>query len=125
MHTRLTAVIAEPIPLGTGEVFVTASVGIALASGVHATSPADLLRDADTAMYRAKEGGRAQACVFRAVNGRDALTHLRTATELHRALGEARWVAAYLTPWMLRRLMGRSSGDGIKPKRPALHPVDR
>ena len=45
-------------------------------------------------------------------------------TTLHRALDEARWVAAYLTPWMVRRLMGRSSGDGITPKRPTLGPVD-
>ncbi len=46
-------------------------------------------------------------------------------TTLHRALGEARWVAAYLTPWLLRRLMGRSTGDGITAKRPTLGPVDR
>ena len=46
-------------------------------------------------------------------------------TTLHRALGEARWVGAYLTPWLLRRLRGRSSGDGITPKRPTLGPVDR
>jgi len=45
-------------------------------------------------------------------------------TTLHRTLDEARWVAAYLTPWMLRRLMGRSSGDGITPKRPTMRPVD-
>lgn len=45
-------------------------------------------------------------------------------TTLHRSLDEARWVAAYLTPWMVRRLLGRSSGDGITPKRPTLRPVD-
>jgi EAL domain-containing protein (putative c-di-GMP-specific phosphodiesterase class I) len=45
-----------------------------------------LLRDADTAMYRAKSEGRAQVCVFQEVNGRDAVTHLQTANELHRAL---------------------------------------
>jgi lysophospholipase L1-like esterase len=46
-------------------------------------------------------------------------------TTFHRALGDARWVAAYLAPWMVRRLLGRSSGDGITPKRPTLGPVDR
>jgi len=45
-------------------------------------------------------------------------------TALHNTLHEVRWVAAYLTPWMVRRLMGRSSGDGITPKRPTLRPVD-
>ena len=47
-----------------------------------------------------------------------------TSTPLHRARDEARWIATYLTPWMLRRLAGRSSGDGITPKRPTLLPVD-
>ena len=45
-------------------------------------------------------------------------------TVLHRGLEEVRWVAAYLAPWMLRRLMGRSSGDRITPKRPTLRPLD-
>lgn len=35
------------------------------------------------------------------------------------------WATTYLTPWLLRRLMGRSSGDHIAPKRPALAPVER
>jgi lysophospholipase L1-like esterase len=46
-------------------------------------------------------------------------------TRLHRAMDEARWMTGYLAPWMLRRLLGRSSGDGIVPKRPTLSPVDR
>ena len=82
---RMTRTIAEPIPLGAGEVFVTASVGIAL-SGSGDDSPEALLRDADTAMYRAKAEGRAQVCVFREANGREAVTHLQTVNELHRAL---------------------------------------
>jgi EAL domain-containing protein (putative c-di-GMP-specific phosphodiesterase class I) len=81
----MTATIARPIPLGAGEVFVTASVGIAL-SGSGDDSPEALLRDADTAMYRAKAEGRAQVCVFREANGREAATQLQTANELHRAL---------------------------------------
>ena len=46
------------------------------------------------------------------------------ATTWHRGLDEVRWVAVYLVPWMLRRLRGRSSGDGISPKRPNLCPVE-
>ena len=45
-------------------------------------------------------------------------------TVLHRGLNDVRWVAAYLMPWMLRRLIGRSSGDRITPKRPTLRPLD-
>lgn len=40
-----------------------------------------------------------------------------------RLAADARWVARYLTPWLLRRLTGRSSGDGITPKRPTLRPI--
>jgi len=45
-------------------------------------------------------------------------------TTLSRAVDDARWVAAYLTPWMLRRFIRRSSGDGITAKRPTLLPVE-
>jgi lysophospholipase L1-like esterase len=54
----------------------------------------------------------------------DPLPQVAPQTTLHRTLDDLMWVAAYLTPWMLRRFMGRSSGDGITPKRPTLHPVD-
>ncbi|MGO9961563.1 MAG: SGNH/GDSL hydrolase family protein [Solirubrobacteraceae bacterium] len=36
---------------------------------------------------------------------------------------EAAWTARYLVPWVGRRLRGRSSGDGVAPKRPQLMPV--
>lgn len=35
----------------------------------------------------------------------------------------ARWAREYLAPWVHRRVTGRSSGDGISPKRPGLAPV--
>ncbi|WP_326589596.1 SGNH/GDSL hydrolase family protein [Streptomyces sp. NBC_01294] len=37
---------------------------------------------------------------------------------------ELRWAAAFLGPWLGRRLRGRSSGDGRTAKRPALLPLD-
>lgn len=36
---------------------------------------------------------------------------------------EVAWVKAYFTPWVVRRLRGRSSGDGRTPKRPELGPI--
>ncbi|GAA2634367.1 MULTISPECIES: SGNH/GDSL hydrolase family protein [Streptomyces] len=36
---------------------------------------------------------------------------------------ELRWAAAFLGPWLGRRLRGRSSGDGRTAKRPALQPL--
>ena len=38
---------------------------------------------------------------------------------------DAYWAGRYLAPWMLRRLRGISSGDGIEPKRPLPAPVER
>jgi uncharacterized protein (DUF952 family)/lysophospholipase L1-like esterase len=41
-----------------------------------------------------------------------------------RRLGtEARWLGGTVTPWLVRRARGRSSGDGISAKRPRLLPV--
>ncbi len=40
-----------------------------------------------------------------------------------RRAGDARWAVQYFAPWMLRRLRGRSLGDGRQPKRPDLTPV--
>lgn len=42
---------------------------------------------------------------------------------LRAAAVELRWVAAFLGPWLGRRLRGRSSGDGRTAKRPDLLPV--
>jgi len=36
---------------------------------------------------------------------------------------DARWVGQHLTPWLKRRLTGRSSGDNRVPKRPTLQPI--
>lgn len=37
---------------------------------------------------------------------------------------DIRWVREHLVPWVGRRLRGRSSGDGLPPKRPHLTPYD-
>ena len=38
-------------------------------------------------------------------------------------MDNARWTREFLVPWVHRRLTGRSSGDGLDPKRPVLAPV--
>ena len=57
--TRLVAAAVKPFQIDAGEVFMTASVGVAV-SEHGSESPEELLRDADAAMYRAKNlgGGR-------------------------------------------------------------------
>ncbi|MGV9334905.1 SGNH/GDSL hydrolase family protein [Nocardia sp. NPDC003726] len=49
---------------------------------------------------------------------------LPAATRLATVVGETRWAATFLGPWLGRRITGRSSGDGRAAKRPHLLPVD-
>ncbi len=107
LASRLAAAIAEPVPLGAGEVFITASIGIAL-SGAAGDTPETLLRDADTAMYRAKADGRSQTCVFREDNRAFAVAQLRTGNDLHRALERNEFEVHYQPIMELRedRLVG-------------------
>jgi diguanylate cyclase (GGDEF)-like protein/PAS domain S-box-containing protein len=88
---RITSSVSQPIALSEGEVFMTVSVGIAL-SGGELETPETLLRNADAAMYRAKEQGRARAEVYESEVHDRAVHDLRTGNELHRALerGELR-----------------------------------
>ncbi len=41
-----------------------------------------------------------------------------------RLAADAAWAGRHLGPWVLRRLRGRSSGDGLSPKRPELSPIE-
>jgi diguanylate cyclase (GGDEF)-like protein/PAS domain S-box-containing protein len=59
---RLLEVIEQPLGSERSHIVVTASIGIAIASRV--TTADSLVRDADAAMYRAKERGRAQWAEF-------------------------------------------------------------
>ena len=60
---RIVEAAAEPFLLEGREMFVSASVGVALALDSDAT-PETLLRDSDAAMYRAKERGNGRVEVF-------------------------------------------------------------
>ncbi|GAA0227254.1 SGNH/GDSL hydrolase family protein [Actinomadura nitritigenes] len=52
-----------------------------------------------------------------------ALPPLPPVPPLRRAGTEAAWAGRFLGPWVVRRLRGRSSGDGRTAKRPRLEPV--
>jgi diguanylate cyclase (GGDEF)-like protein/PAS domain S-box-containing protein len=59
---RVLRIFEQPFVVDDTELFITASIGIAV--GTAATDAENLLRDADAAMYRAKEKGRARLEVF-------------------------------------------------------------
>ena len=61
---RLQASLQAPFQLGARKLSVAASVGVAVAATPEATSPDELLRNADAAMYVAKSGGKDRIEVF-------------------------------------------------------------
>lgn len=81
---RIAAGFARPFLLETGSQFVTASIGIALADSGEVAL--DLLKDADQAMYRAKERGRARYELYDEKMRRRAIARLRLENDLRRAL---------------------------------------
>lgn len=60
---RLLQQLSEPYELGAQKLVVTVSIGIATSDRGYST-PGDMLRDSDTAMYRAKAAGRARYTLF-------------------------------------------------------------
>lgn len=62
---RIGRSLSEPFTIGKQEIRTGASIGIALAAGL-VDSTEDMLRNADTAMYRAKAAGRGQVVLFSA-----------------------------------------------------------
>jgi diguanylate cyclase (GGDEF)-like protein len=81
---RLQAALQPPFDLGDCERHMTASMGIAFASSESA--PAALVRDADAAMYRAKERGRARFELFDEEMRRRSQRWLKVESELRLAI---------------------------------------
>jgi len=77
---RIVATLQKPFEIEGREVFVSASVGIALG-----TVADDLLRAADVAMYRAKASGKAQYAVYMPTMAEDLVGRLELVAELRRA----------------------------------------
>jgi diguanylate cyclase (GGDEF)-like protein/PAS domain S-box-containing protein len=82
---RISQVFAQPFFLNGREVFSSASIGIAL-SAVRYHSPDDLLRDADVALYRAKDAGRARFELFDIEMHNHAVRRLHLETDLRQGL---------------------------------------
>jgi len=82
---RIQEELALPFRLGSHEVFSTASIGIALSTSGYDRA-GDLLRDADTAMYRAKALGRARYEMFDREMHSRAVALLRLENDLRRAV---------------------------------------
>lgn len=88
---RLAETISRPISLDSGDAVLTASLGIALADAPTAR-PQALVRDADAAMYRAKERGGACYEIFDQAMRQRAVRRMQLEKELRAAIerGELR-----------------------------------
>jgi diguanylate cyclase (GGDEF)-like protein/PAS domain S-box-containing protein len=88
---RVQRELSQPFEVNGQEVFTSASIGIAL-GGSQGHKPEDLLRDADTAMYRAKGQGIANHAVFDITMHDHAVAVLQLESDLRRAIdrGELR-----------------------------------
>jgi diguanylate cyclase (GGDEF)-like protein/PAS domain S-box-containing protein len=82
---RVQEAVSQPFNIGGHEVFTTASIGIALSTTGYERAE-DLLRDADTAMYRAKMMGKKRHVVFDKAMHDRAMELLQIETDLRRAI---------------------------------------
>ncbi len=90
---RLHQALKDPIQIESGAHVLSASIGIAVAGGT--STAGDLLRDADAAMYRAKESGRSRTQVFDAQIRDRASARFEATTALRRALAQDELLVHY------------------------------
>ncbi len=81
---RIAEVLSRPFILREREHFVSASVGIAIGAGDEA--PEAVIRDADSALYRAKERGRGGYEIFDEVMRSRVIEHMQIENDLRRAI---------------------------------------
>ncbi|RWU17921.1 histidine kinase [Pseudomonas alkylphenolica] len=81
----LRELLAEPMSLDGQRLQVTPSIGVALIPD-HGTTPADLLKRADIALYRAKDSGRNTTQLFHTTMQKAASERLRMESDLRMAL---------------------------------------
>ncbi|MEY4633175.1 MAG: hypothetical protein RLZ18_547 [Actinomycetota bacterium] len=83
---RVLDAFRDPVPTPEGDMFVTASIGVAYSPKGVSLSAEDLMRHADTAMYRAKDAGRNCIALFDDSMIETVTKRLEVETALYRAL---------------------------------------
>ena len=91
---RVQEAVTQPYQIGGHEVFTTASIGIALSSTGYERAE-EILRDADTAMYRAKMLGKKRHVVFDKTMHDRAMQLLQLETDLRRAIDRHEFFVQY------------------------------
>ena len=91
---RLMEAFRSPFTVEGRDLFITASVGIALSATGNRT-PQDVLRDADVAMYRAKAMGRGRYAVFEPSMSAGARERLELENDLRLAIERRELMVCY------------------------------
>ncbi len=91
---RIQKEVGSVFRLGEIEVFATVSIGIAISTPEY-KNPEELIRDADTAMYRAKAGGKARHEIFDNRMHAQAKAILQMESDLRRALDRGEFEVYY------------------------------
>ena len=91
---RLLEALRQPFQIAGTEITTSASIGITF-SGMGYATPADMLRDADTAMYKAKASGKARYALFDTALHTEVSNRLRLEGDLRRALAAGQLSVAY------------------------------
>lgn len=91
---RIQHEIIQPFNLYGHAAFTSASIGIAT-SLMEYSDPADILRDADTAMYRAKEDGKHRYAIFDQSMHARVLSRLRLESDLRQAIERQEFCVYY------------------------------
>jgi len=91
---RMMEAMRRPFQVAGTELMTSASIGITF-SALGYTNPEDVLRDADTAMYKAKGAGKARYALFDASLHTEVADRLRLEGDLRHAIDEGRLTVAY------------------------------
>jgi diguanylate cyclase (GGDEF)-like protein/PAS domain S-box-containing protein len=91
---RLLEALTSPFEVRGREVFIGASIGVALHTG-ESGQPNELIRNADTAMYAAKGAGKGRCVVFQPAMHQRTLEFFEVQADLQRALVRGEFVLHY------------------------------
>ena len=97
---RITDALKEPFTLKAGQIYLSGSIGLAIASG--GERPDDLIRNADVAMYQAKKPGKPSTAIYDNQMHAGVLSRLDTERDLHRALSGGELVLHYQPKWSVK-----------------------
>ena len=99
MLNRLLGAVAKPVQYGPSQLQVSASVGVAFypqaRDPAQEIGPEQLLRQADQAMYQAKQAGKNRYCIFDAEQDRSVRAYHESMESIRHALVDRQFVLEY------------------------------